>query len=281
MTFNAATPSPLRRVLRDHRIIWWMLLVSLVLAWLASLPARAAFGEVLDHSLASQRLVKGFDLGTFAELMSSPEIPQGVLMAASTAQFFVFFVFLLFMAGGVNAAYASEEPLTTGEFFHACGGYFWRMVRLTLTSLLPFALVGGALLFLTKRADALAESPNERTQDYVLWAGLAGLGLLMLWVRAWFDLAQARAVAWGERGMFKTALRTFRLVTLRLYLGYVALGLLRLALTAAGIWLWLRVGPESTGKNFLVMEGLVLAAIATRLWQRATAVRALEAVARP
>jgi hypothetical protein len=276
MTFTSPAPSALARVLRHPRIIAWTLGVSLLLAWFGSLPARTAFGEILDHSKASARLVNGFDLGTFAELMSSPEVAPGALNAAVGAQFFVFFIFLLFISGGIYASYGAETKPTTGEFFHACGAAFWRMLRLTLTSLLPFALVGGCFALISKWSTGLEASPDERVSDYALGVGLLAAGLLMTFVRAWFDLAQAKAVLRGERGMFKLALRTFRKVTFRLYVTYVALVALRLGLTVALLALWMRLAPESTGKVFLLMQLIVLVAITTRLWQRAAAVRALE-----
>ena len=281
MTLTPASTPAITRVLRHHRIIWWVLGVSLLLAWMSSLPARAAFGGILDHSQAAGRLVHGFDMGTFGELMNSPEMSMGALMAASTAQFFVFFVYLLFLVDGINQAYLSDRPLATGTFFQACGANFWRMVRLTLTSLIPLGLLGGALALLMKSGDRWAELPNERTGAYILWTGLVLLGLLMLWVRAWFDLAQARTVAWEERGMFKTALRTFRLVSLKLYVTYLGIALLRLALVAGGLWLWARVVPEAILKSFLLMETLVLIQIVTRLWQRAASVRAIQLMPQP
>jgi hypothetical protein len=268
------------RVLRHHRIIWWIFGISLFLAWMASLPARSAFGGVLDHSLAASRFIHGFDVSAFAELTGSGEIPMGALAAASTAQFVVFFIYLLFLVGGINQAYLSEAPLTTGEFFQACGAHFWRVVRLTLASLLPLGLLGAALAMLLKGGDRWAELPNERTGDYLLWSGLAGLGLLLLGVRAWFDLAQARTVAWGERGMFRTALRTFRLVTFRLYASYLGIALLRLLLVALGMKLWMGLAPEATTKSFLLLEALVVVQITTRLWQRAASAKAIQAVVR-
>jgi hypothetical protein len=278
MTTTPASTPAITRVLRHHRIIWWVLGVSLLLAGLASLPARNAFGGMLDHSQAAGRLVHGFDLATFAELTGSPEVPMGALLAASTAQFFVFLVYLLFLVGGINQAYLSEQPLSTGAFFQACGANFWRMVRLTLTSLIPLGILAGLLALLMKSGDRWAELPNERTGDYILWSSLAVLGLLTLWVRAWFDLAQARTVAWEERGMFKTALRSFKLVTFRLYASYLSIALLRLLLVAGGLKLWLRVAPEATFKSFLLLEALVLIQIVTRLWQRAASVKALQAM---
>lgn len=274
------TSSAFARVLRHHRIISWILGVSLLLAWMGSLPARVAFGRILDHSLDANRLVNGFDLAAFGELMGSSEISMGSLCATSVAQFVVFFAYLLFLAGGIYTAYRSEHTLNTAEFFQACGGAFWHMLRLTLVSLIPFALLGAGLALLVNLGEHFAESPNERTGDYALWLGLLLLGLLMLWVRAWFDLAQARTVAGGEQGMFRVAIRSFGLVTRRLYASYLGIAALRLALLAAGLWLWTYLSPESTLKSFLLLEVLVLVQIVTRLWQRAASVRALETIER-
>ncbi len=273
-----STASPFRRLLKHHRLIWWVFLVSLLLAWMGSLPARAAFGSVLDHSQAAGRLVNGFDMGTWSELTSSPEIPFDALKSAAMAPMAVFLVYLLFLAGGVYASYQSDRKLSLGEFFQACGAHFWRMLRLTLVSLIPFALLAGAFAFLQHWSMGLEENANERLSYYVLWGGLGVLGLLMFFVRAWFDLAQARTVARGERGMFKTALRSFRLVTLRLYGSYLGLGLLRLALTGLLIWIWMGISPSATTQSFLLLQAIVLVHIATRLWQRAASVRAFELV---
>jgi hypothetical protein len=276
-----AAPSAIFRVFWHHRILWWIMGASLLLAWVGSLPASAAFGEVLDHSLASGRLVHGFDVGAYAELMGSGDIPMGALVAASTAQLLLFLGYLLFLAGGIYQAYLSERPLSTGEFFQACGATFWRMVRLTLVALIPIGLLGAGLALLLNMRGPWSELPNERTGDYRVLVGLVVLGLLMLWVRAWFDLAQARTVAWEERGMFKTALHTFRLVSFRQYAAYLGIAVIRLLVVAGGIRLWLGVAPESTRTSFLLMEVLVLAQIVARLWQRAISVHALQMLPKP
>jgi hypothetical protein len=203
---------------------------------------------------------------------------MGALYSASIAAMAVFFVFLLFTAGGVYASFQSERVPSLGEFFQACGAHFWRMVRLTLVSLIPFGILGGAYGLFSALTKNLGESPSERLSYFVLWTSLAVLGLLMLLLRAWFDLAQARTVARNERGMFKTALRTFRLLSLRLYAAYLGIALLRLALTGLILWAWMRTAPTSIGAPFLLLELAVLVHVGTRLWQRAAAVTALERV---
>lgn len=268
--------SPLRRVFRDQRILWWIFGVSLILAWLGSLPARSAFGDILDHSKAAARLVHGFDASAFAELMNMPEVPSGLLFTATSAHYVVLFVFLLFLSGGTYAAFHAEERLTTATFFQACGGLFWRMTRLLLVSLIPFGLLAAGMAILNAVSTGLESSPNERTSDYVFWAGCAVLGLLAIGVRLWFDLSQARTAILNERGMFKTALRTFRSLSVRLYATYVGLVLLRIALAAAVVKLWMGVAPEATFTSFLLIEFIILTHVFTRLWQRAVSVRAME-----
>lgn len=264
--FHLAT---LRRVVTHHRIIWWTLGVSLLLAWMGSLPARAAFGDMLDHTKAGERLISGFDLGMLIELLNAPEIPFNTLLVASIAPLVVFFVYLLFLAGGTYASLQSEQKRSSAEFFWACGAYFWRMVRLTLISLVPFALLAGVYAAFLQWSTGLEESPNERVSYYVLWGGMVVLGLLMLFVRVWFDLTQARAVALDERGMVRAALRTLRLVSFRLYGHYLAVALLRLMFTGVAIWVWVGIAPTAAIRSFLLFESIVLIHIITRLWQRA------------
>lgn len=272
--------SSLRRVVRHPRVIVLLFSVSLLLAWLGSLPLRFAAGDMMDHSLAAKGLAQGSDLSVFLEFTQSPETAFGPLASASLAPLLLSFGFLLFVMGGVLASYGSTRKLGLGEFFQAGGAHVWRMTKLTLLSLLPFALVGGVFAVLKSMGGKLDESAHERLGFYALMGALGVLTLLALWVRAWFDLAQARTVARDERGMFRTALRSFRAVSLRLYATYVGLAALQVLCVAGGAWLWMRVPATSLGLSFLVMQATLLAHLAIRLWQRAAGVEQ-EATSRP
>ena len=46
-----------RRVWKSQRIVWWLFLVNLLLAFLTTRPLSARLEQVTDHSLQSQRLV--------------------------------------------------------------------------------------------------------------------------------------------------------------------------------------------------------------------------------
>lgn len=266
----------LGQVLRRQRLVWWVFGVSFLLAWLGTLPVRSSFGAVLDHSRASAELVKGFDMATFGDLISMPEVSFNTLVGASMVPQVVFVVFMLFIVGGLLAELRADRKLLAPEFFLQAGRFFWRMVRLTLVSLIPFALLGAAFGGLYAWTDHLKEGPSERLGDYVYLGGILVLALVALWVRAWFDVAQARTVIRDERGMFKHAFRSLRGVSFRLYATYLGIGLVRLALVAGAIRLWMNVPAASVGLSFWALELVILAQVATRMWQRAASLQAQE-----
>src|SRR5512147_1837382 len=124
-------------VWRHSKILWWVFFINLILGVAATVTPRIEFGSILDHSLESAKLSNGFDLGAFIELASKPEISSTALLRGSVLFSYLFFLFMLFITGGILTAYREDRKLSTGEFFEASGGFFWRMVRLLLLSVIP------------------------------------------------------------------------------------------------------------------------------------------------
>ena len=198
---------------RHQRILWWVFAVNFILAALGATAARLTFAKVLDHSLASADLAGRFNLARYFELISQPEVQFAPIAAASYATQLIFFVFMLFVTGGILAVYREDRRLTNAEFFENCGLHFWRFVRLSLFSIIPFGICFGIYSGVVgKLADRISESsPYE---SHAFWTRAIGgfiVILLFLWVRLWFDVAQVRAVAQNERRMFRNVLRAFRI----------------------------------------------------------------------
>src|SRR5260370_35591024 len=84
---------------------------------------------------------KRFDATVFAELLTKPEVSTLPWMTSSLAVGVIFLFYMLFISGGVLAIYHQDRKLTGGQFFESCGDFFWRMVRLLLWSIIPFAVV--------------------------------------------------------------------------------------------------------------------------------------------
>ena len=125
------------------------------------------------------------------------------MAAASYVTQLIFFIFMLFILGGILVVYREDRKLTTAEFFENCGLYFWRFVRLTLLSLIPFGICFGSTKASSRQlADHISEI--SAYESYPFWTRAIGgfiVILLFLWVRLWFDVAQVRAVAQNERRM--------------------------------------------------------------------------------
>ncbi len=263
-----------RRLWRRQRVLWWAYFVSLVLAWFASRGAGTMFGAVLDRSLAAQKLFHGFDLAVMAELANQRSVSFGVPMQGSFLATAVFFVFMVFLTGGILADFGSEKKLTTADFFQACGAFFWRLVRLLIflgIVLAPVVFLYGGLSAVAARLSR--DSADELTGFRLLVAIWAVVGLLLMVIRLWFDMAQVHFVAEGERAVRRSVWRSLKL-TLKnlpvLFSLYFGISLLAWAGWFVLAWLWLRTGtPEGVAYTFLLGQLAVLLSLGTRLWQRA------------
>jgi hypothetical protein len=125
----------------------------------------------------------------------------------------VFFLFMLFVSGGILETYHQDRKLTTGDFFAASGAFFWRFVRLMLLSLVPFVAVVIVHGVLDKLADYVGDRAiADQVGIYLSWFAIAVFVLLALVVRLWFDIAQVRTVAQNERRMWRNTWKAFHII---------------------------------------------------------------------
>lgn len=272
---NSAFSSGFGLLWRRQGLLWWIFVVNLVCGALGTLPAFLALHGSLSHSLAGQPLTNRFDLGMLDELTRLPEVRLMRNTIASYLFAFVFFAFMLFVSGGILESYRADRRLTTGEFFAASGGFFWRFVRLLLLSLVPFVIVGMIYQGLYR----LANYAGDRAiSDYVgvsmRWGAALLFLLLALAVRLWFDMAQVRAVAHNECRMWRNTWRAGSITGRHfgaLYWMYLRIALLAWLTLAVGLVIWAKLPATATGAVFILLELIMFAQIATRLWQLAGA----------
>lgn len=264
-----------RLVWRRQRILWWIFAVNLILAFSSIHGMIVNSGAVLDHSLASDRLVHGFDISALGELALQPGISPIDVSATSFGYGLVFFVFMLFLTGGILAAYLRDTGLATAEFFEACGAFFWRFVRLLiflLLCLIPIALLHSVFHSLGGKIEETSVSPMAS-----IWFRVAGgvivLFLLMV-LRLWFDIAEVHSVAQIERKM-RRALAAAARITFgnfgRLFWLYLRISVISWVGFCFGLWLWMFVlRPEALTSALILSQLMILFWIGTRLWQRAS-----------
>ena len=273
---NGSVRSSAGLIWRHQRLVWWIFAVNLGIAWLSSLSVRAALRPILDRSLESAKLVTGFDVGTLALLAERPEVSPRVLAPGAIVAALLFVVFLLFIDGGVLAVFLDDRKLSRAEFFENSGLFFWRMVRLALYSAVPFGLLAAADGSMAKFAGKLADNAP---QDWLGFAVNVGSKLvivvLALFVRLWFDLAQATVVRDDERKVLRTLTHSLILAfrSGELFASYIGIGLFGVATFGIGAGIWFYLPHSATVASFLILEIVTVTQIASRLWLKAASAR--------
>ncbi len=211
----------------------------------------------------------------FLELVTQPGVKLfshsgGIVLFAA-----LYFLFLLFVTPGIIAVYLEDRKFTTGEFFGAVGSFFWAFVRLALWSLIPFLLVD--LLFqLVKELSSYVGDRvvADQTSFYILVIGAIPVLLLTVWVRFWFDLAQARSVSLKSRAMRRNALHMFGIAirdAWRGYWAYIVISALVWIITLIALLIWSKVPGRAVWLTTVLLEIVMLTHIFGRLWQKACA----------
>ena len=277
-TDNSKKPSllgsGLSMVGHNKRYIVWFFLLNMTSGSFGTAAFRNQAHAVLDNSLYSERLVHGFHLAAFIELLMRPEF--GPMKAATMTAFFFIFVFFaataLFLPG-VFQGYAATYRLPREDFFRACGRNLWRFVRLLIVSGIVIGICVGVLFAaqgaLVKKA---GDSTNELLPFEVRMTTLAIIFLVMCTVRIWFDLAEADTVLSDQnavRGSIFAAWRhTFRALG-RLLGSYIVSTIVAAAILVVGLWAWMNfVAPESVVGAFIVSQLTLLLLLIPRFWQR-------------
>lgn len=262
------------RVWRYQRVLWWMFAANLAMASLGVRPGLAQFSKVLDHSLRARELVEVFNGSAFAELTARPDVQMGTVSRGAYGFTLIFFVFAMFLTGGILVAYRDTRKLKAREFFEACGGYFWRWVRMLIFLLIVLApvmmMASGISRWFVDKSD---DSPIEKLGFYVATGGLLLTLFLMMGIRLWFDMAQVYAVAEGEFAVRRCLARTFKMTWKNfgsLFGIYFTISLLWWVVLGLALWVWASVPARHFGWSMVLLEMVVLVGFGTRLWQRAS-----------
>jgi hypothetical protein len=143
-------------------------------------------------------------------------------------------------------------------------------------SLIPFANLGGLYSAVDKLSNYVDDRATPASAGFWIMAGGCFILLLgCLWVRLWFDIAQVRSVAQNEHRMLRNLWKAFG-ITWRnlgqLFWIYFLISLLAWASLVIGLVIWAHLPPTVTPLVFVLLELIIVAQLATRLWQRASAV---------
>jgi len=268
----------LGKVTHNKRYIFWFWLLNLTLAEFGTAAFRRGAHAILDQSLYSERLVKGFDLGVVVELVSKPEFGSLKSMTYPSVYFgFVFFLATALFLPGIFTGYAATYRLPREEFFRACGRNLWRFIRIMIIAGIIMGILAGLLFSANGTIANKAEaSTNEKLPFEVEAVGFTIIFLIMTTLRIWFDLAEVDTVLNDERAVRRSIIAAFRHTfgsLLRLLGSYVVVSIVAAALLVGGLWIWLRfVSPGNVLAAFVVGQITLFLLLFPRFWQRGIAV---------
>ena len=221
---------------RNKRYVVWFYLLNLAFAHFGAAAFSDSAHGILDHSLFAYKLLHGFNLAVFAELLARPEF--GTLPGAThPAMMFavVFFVASLVFMPGVLLGYASDHRLPRDEFYRACGRNVWRFVRLFLFFIVIAGMVAGILFgVLNALATAADKTSNERLPFFTQLLGTIVILVILTAIRVWFDLAQTDVVLRDQPAVRKSVVAGFRKMRRnfgRLVGSYVVIAIVAVAIT--------------------------------------------------
>ncbi len=263
---------------QNKRYMFWFWLLNLVLGLFGTIAFFSQAGTILDHSLLSGRLVRGFDLGVLIEMLARPEFgPRSASTWAGMCFAVLFFLVTALFLPGVLQGYASIYRLPREDFFRACGRNLWRFIRLMIVAGIVMGIAAGVLFFLQGVLVKMAgKSTYELLSFDVQMTCLGIIFLVMTTLRIWFDLAQANVVLNDQRAVRKSIAagfrHTFRSLG-RLLLSYVVITIVAAIILIGGLWAWMKyVPPDNLLRAFLVGQLTLLLLLIPRFWQRGVAV---------
>jgi hypothetical protein len=266
------------RVTRNKRYIVWFYVLNLALAWLGAAAFSNQLHDYLDHSLLSQLLVHGFDVGVLIEMFVRPEFGTTHAARVSGLHFALIFFFAtaLFLPG-VLQGYASTYHLPREDFFRACGRNLWRFIRLLLVAGVVMGVAAGVLFGLHSVVEKKAlESTHELLLFEVRVVDMIIIFLVMTALRIWFDLAETDIVLSDQRVVRRSIGTGFRHMWRslgRLVGSYVVTTIVAAIVLVAGLWAWMKlVPPASVIGAFFLSQFLLLLLLIPRFWQRGVAV---------
>jgi len=263
---------------RNKRYVIWFYLLNLIFAHFGASAFSDNAHAILDHSLNADKLLHGFNAGVFIELLARPEFGPLSRSTAPAMLFAVlFFLASLLFTPGVLLGYASDHRIPRDEFYRACGRNVWRFVRLFLFFTVIAGIVAGILFWgLNALATAADKTSNERLPFFTQLLGTVVILIVLSVIRIWFDLAQTDVVLRDQHATRKSIAAGFRKLRRnfgRLVGSYIAIAMVALIVLVAGILFWNVIVPASSVVGaFVVGQAALLLVLATRFWQRATAV---------
>jgi hypothetical protein len=272
-----------RRVVRAPAIIVGLWLMTLLISVPLALSVRVELMNHLGTSLAAQSAAQGVNyewmqefadqatglgatvrptiigfaavldnLSAIADAVARPVVVVGVAGA--------YMIVWLFLAGGIIDRFARNRVTGAHGFFSACGGYFFRFLRLAIVMGVVYGLLFGVVhgwMFDTLYTRIARSVDVERTA-FLLRVGLyLVFGLLLAAANVMFDYAKVRAVVEDRRSALGAVVAAVHFVRRHFA---AAVGVFALNVIAFGLTLvvYALLAPSAGSTGWMMWAGFAI-----------------------
>jgi len=273
MNILKAYTSGFKKTIKLGRPVFLIYLINLLVAGLVALPLYFILNNEIGNTSIPEMLMQDFDSMLFSEMLFQLKENIIQLIVQSWLLGLIYWVVMVFLAGGIIRT-LSQERFTMTSFFSGAGYNFFRFFKISL--FFVFAQFIGAVVIYslaTFLAVSLVPDGTAETAYYLIY-GIA-LSFHILYISILFmsaDYAKfysflydrkwaIRSVAGGIKYAFANFGRTFSLYLMLTILpaifvmGYLYLDLTIIENTAFGVFV-----------SFLLQQAVVVLRIWVRIW---------------
>lgn len=210
----------LRMVLGKRRLALRLWTVHFIFSLLVIAPLAFAIHGQLAHSLTGAAVLKKLEAHWLTDFSSRYLEAAPLFLGLFLAAGIVFLVLAVFLNGGIIGGLSRSAARTTlADFFHDCGLYFWRFLRLFLLSIPVYLIVVGLLY--RPLAGLLNSFARQAASEWpALIAGhlrLFALVLLLGLVSMFFDYVKIGLATRGGSKVLKETWLTLKFVAGRFF----------------------------------------------------------------
>jgi len=282
-TFSSVLAQSARFALQWRLLILWII-VLLIPTIIMTFPFWQIISSQLDNSVYAGALAQQLNMNSINDILWV--IMQNKFLIHGAGIGALIFTLLLspFLSGAIVTAARSTTPLATGKLIHGGIAEYWRMFRMMICAIIPFAIAGAIIAGVMHMADGYTEKAiQESNADFVGHISLAIMIILLVIADASVEAGRAQFVhSTTRRSAFKAWWKGVMLVVKRPLstLGfYVLISLIGLVLAAVFGLLRLHIGHVST-PGFIIGLIFTQLIVASTAWMKIARLYALAAMSK-
>lgn len=260
----------------SYRLIIVMWLTALMMVLLVAVPLKSILKGVFDKSLATEKMLDGFDTGLIGDMGQNFGYLAGAASLGGVLLLLAGFLLFTFFAGGLFTRFAAAYgTLDVASFMKASARNFLSFLLLSLLmTLIIFAwtalIIGVPVGIMAAVTDGAMSGSKLMMIPFIIWALGMPIWLLVT------DHSRRWMAATGSGKIFRamgTGFSALKRGFLKSYSAMLTVIILNLLFFGTAIWITAMWVPESGGMIFLLFlatQALFILRLFLKAWRYAT-----------